>query len=187
MSGKRMNYEDENISQEMGEFLVQQIREESPKGILIACIGTDKCIGDSIGPLVGTLLTESHFSLPVVGTLDKPIHAINIESMLQDIKDKYTGYYIIAVDACLGHDNCVGDIQIKEGSVRPGAGVGKKLPSIGDIAIVGVVDDIENNDLFSIKNIRLSFIWKMAHAIVDTLRCFERELYKLEVANTRED
>jgi putative sporulation protein YyaC len=55
------------------------------------------------------------------------------------------------------------------GPVHPGKGVGKKLPQIGDISIVGVVDTIDNSDLFSIKNIRLNFIMNMAELISESL------------------
>jgi putative sporulation protein YyaC len=55
------------------------------------------------------------------------------------------------------------------GPVHPGKGVGKKLPQIGDISIVGVVDTIDNSDLFSIKNIRLNFIMNMADIIAKAL------------------
>ena len=40
---------------------------------IIVCIGTDKCIGDCLGPLVGTMLKDSSFHLPVNGTLSSPI------------------------------------------------------------------------------------------------------------------
>ncbi|NSJ87437.1 DUF1256 domain-containing protein [Blautia hansenii] len=47
--------------------------------LVILCIGSDRITGDSLGPLVGHSL--SRFSLPharVYGTLDRPVHALNL-------------------------------------------------------------------------------------------------------------
>ena len=58
---------------EISNFLKNHIDEKT----IIVCIGTDKCIGDCLGPLVGTLLREKFFPLKVYGTNDSPIHALN--------------------------------------------------------------------------------------------------------------
>lgn len=165
MLGIRVNYEEASAPYELGECLSKFLNEKT----IIVCIGTDKCIGDCLGPLVGTFLTKNEFPYPVIGTLEKPAHAINLDYILKDIKAKYTNHFIIAIDACLGYDNCIGDIQVKSGPVHPGKGVGKSLPHVGDISIVGVVDTIDNSDLFSIKNIRLNFIMNMADVITKGL------------------
>jgi putative sporulation protein YyaC len=164
--GIRVNYLDRDAPELLGEYISLFMEEKT----LIVCIGTDKCIGDCLGPLVGTFLVKNNFPHPVVGTLDSPAHAINLDSVIKNVKQKYPDYFIIAIDACLGYDNCVGDIQIKMGPVHPGKGVGKNLPHVGDISIVGVVDTIDNSDLFSIKNIRLSFIMNMAEIISAALQ-----------------
>lgn len=163
--GMRINYLDNSASTKLSEFISKYIEKET----LIICIGTDKCIGDSLGPIVGTFLKKNNFPHPVIGTLENPAHAINLETIIKGIKAKYPEYFIIAVDACLGYEECIGDIQIKIGPVHPGKGVGKTLPHIGNISIVGVVDTIDNSDMFSIRNTRLNFIMKMADVIVETL------------------
>jgi putative sporulation protein YyaC len=161
----RINYEDDNAVDNLADYISKVFREKT----IIICIGTDKCIGDCLGPLVGTFLVKNDFPYPVIGTLEKPAHAINLDYVLKDVKVKYKDYFIIAIDACLGYDNCIGDIQVKPGPVHPGKGVGKTLPYVGDISIVGVVDTIDNSDLFSIKNIRLNFIMNMSDIIAKAL------------------
>lgn len=165
MLGIRVNYQDPSAADNLSDCLSKFLNERT----IVICIGTDKCIGDCLGPLVGTFLTKNNFPYPVIGTLEKPAHAINLDFILKDIKIKYKDYFIIAIDACLGYDNCIGDIQVKSGPVHPGKGVGKTLPYVGDISIVGVVDTIDNSDLFSIKNIRLNFIMNMADIIAQGL------------------
>lgn len=164
-SGMRVNYLDKTAADKLAEYIKQFYQEKT----LIVCIGTDKCIGDCLGPLVGTFLTRNKYPYRVIGTLDSPAHAINLETVIRNIKINYPDYFIIAIDACLGYDDCVGDIQVKMGPVHPGKGVGKTLPRVGDISIVGVVDTIDNSDMFSIRNTRLSFIMNMADIIINAL------------------
>jgi putative sporulation protein YyaC len=164
--GIRVNYLDPKASEELGKYLSKFFQEKT----LIVCIGTDKCIGDCLGPLVGMLLAKSDFPYPVIGTLDSPAHAINLDSVIRNIKQKYGEYFVIAIDACIGYEDCVGDIQVKMGPVHPGKGVGKSLPQVGNISIVGVVDTIDNSDMFSIRNIRLNFIMNMSEVIAKSLK-----------------
>lgn len=108
------------------------------KRIAVVGIGTDRSTGDSFGPLVGHML--SHFKIydfDVYGTLREPVHALNIKEVIQKIDQKNT--LIISVDASLGRPELVGYIGISNEPIKPGSGVGKDLPPIGDISISGVV------------------------------------------------
>lgn len=132
---------------------------------IIVCIGTDRCIGDCLGPLVGTILKEHNFPLPVYGTISDPIHALNIDKKLNDIKVIHPYENIIGIDACLGENDNIGELQIRDYPVHPGKGVGKNLPNVGKASIIGIVDSNENNELFTSNNIRLSLIVDMAKVI----------------------
>lgn len=159
--GMRTKYFDKNAVRNLSQYISKFFNDRT----IIVCIGTDKCIGDCLGPLVGTFLTKSNFPHPVIGTLENPAHAVNLESVMQYIEQKYKDPFVIAVDACLGYSEFIGDIQVKLGPVHPGKGVGKNLPHIGDVSIVGVVDTIDVSDMFSIRSIRLNLIMKMAEVI----------------------
>lgn len=74
------------------------------------------------------------------GTLDDPIHAVNLEEKLIEIYAKHNDPYLIGIDACLGRLKSVGVIQVGNGPVRPGAGVNKELPAVGNIHITGIVN-----------------------------------------------
>ncbi|MTI71691.1 MAG: spore protease YyaC [Firmicutes bacterium] len=138
--------------------------------LIIICIGTDKCIGDCLGPLVGTLLKKENLPFKVYGTLEEPIHALNIKKRTKQIKLKHPMNYTIAIDACLGERDSVGHIQIRKGPIFPGKGVGKKLPSIGDLSIIGIVDTVNDDFNLSLHAIRLGFIMKMAESIVEAFK-----------------
>lgn len=132
---------------------------------LILCIGTDRYIGDSLGPIVGTTLERLGLNCPIYGTLENPIHAVNLKKQLTYIEYTYPNHKIIALDACLGAEDNIGSIQLKNGCLFPGKGVGKKLPAVGDLSIVGIVDCCDHEDFFLLHNIRLNLIMKMADVI----------------------
>jgi putative sporulation protein YyaC len=147
------------------ESLSSAIRNIIDENTVVVCIGTDRAIGDTLGPLVGTILKNSGFHYPVYGTLDNPIHALNIYESLAEIKEKHENGNFLAIDACLGSNSSIGSIQLREGPILPGKGVGKKLPHIGNHSIVGIVDKIDEKNKFSFNNIRFSFILDLAETI----------------------
>ncbi len=158
-------YKDKIAPSALGEYLKPFYENK----VAVVCIGTDKCIGDSLGPLVGTLLVKNKFSFPVFGTLDEPIHALNISERISFINKYYPLHRIIAIDACLGEKNHVGNIQIRSKPIYPGKGVGKNLPSVGDLSIIGIVDGIKTYKSLSLHSVRLSFVMSMAEVIVKGL------------------
>lgn len=139
------------------------------KNTIIVCIGTDRCIGDCLGPFVGTILSEKRFPLPVYGTLENPIHALNIENKLKYVKSSHSTSNIIGIDACLGETSSVGEIQARDFPIHPGKGVGKSLPEVGTASIIGIVDSNCSTSLFNSNTIRLSFIKEMAEVIAAAL------------------
>ena len=171
--GLKVHFKDKDAINKLSDYLKKFIRENT----VILCIGTDRCIGDSLGPLVGTLLKDNNFKLPVIGTLDDPAHAVNLESKINFINDNFEYCFIIAIDACLGYSDYVGDIQIKLGPVSPGKGVGKNLPKVGNISIIGVVDTMDNSDMFAFNSTRLGFVMQMAKVISSALIKASEEIY----------
>lgn len=138
--------------------------------IVVICIGTDRSTGDALGPLVGTAL--SRFDSPLFdlyGTLDEPVHAVNLEETLALINDRYSNPFIIGIDACLGHSTSVGSIQVVEGPLRPGAGVNKQLPPVGDIHLTGIVNVGGFMEYFVLQNTRLSLVMRLSDIIASSL------------------
>lgn len=147
-------------------FLISNFLKNNIDGkFLVICIGTDRYIGDSLGPLVGTMLEKLNIECPVFGTLENPIHAVNLKKQLTYIEYAYPNHKIIALDACLGSEENIGYIQLKNGCLYPGKGVGKKLPAVGDVSIVGIVDSCDHEEFFFLHNIRLNLVMKMAEVI----------------------
>lgn len=133
---------------------------------VILCIGTDRSTGDALGPLIGTLLTRLNLpELYVFGTLDNPVHATNLEENIKYIHQKFTNPFIIAVDACLGRLDSIGCITLAEGPLKPGAGVNKQLPVVGDAHLIGVVNVGGFMEFMVLQNTRLNLVWRMSENI----------------------
>lgn len=161
----KVHYQKENVAQVLS-LILKDITNENT---IVVCIGTDRAIGDALGPLVGTMLKNSDFKYPVYGTLDSPIHALNIYESIEEIKKRHPNGELLAIDACLGSKNSIGNIQVRKGPILPGKGVGKKLPQVGSHSIVGIVDKIDENNRFSFNNVRLNFVLELAETIALSL------------------
>lgn len=136
----------------------------------IVCIGTDRSTGDALGPLVGTFLKEAglkHFHL--YGTLDDPVHAVNLEEKLQLIHNTHFRPFIIGIDACLGKLNSIGTVEVGVGPVKPGSAVNKDLSPVGDIHITGIVNVGGYMELFVLQNTRLNLVMRMAKQIAASI------------------
>jgi len=136
--------------------------------IVVLCIGTDRSTGDCLGPLVGHKLNLIRYkNVYVHGTLDNPVHAKNLCETINYINTHYKNPFIIAIDACLGKPERIGTIVIGGGALRPGAGVNKNLPPVGNIHIVGIVNLGGFMEYLILQNTRLSLVMKMADAITN--------------------
>jgi len=161
------------------------IKEYLNKDTIIVCIGTDRCIGDSLGPIVGSMLEYKGFPLPIYGTIKEPIHALNIDKRIGEIKKLHPNKNIIGIDACLGDKKSIGEIQARDYSVHPGKGVGKSLPDIGEASIIGIIDSNDNREIFNSNNIRLSYVMKMATVITQSLLEAYSQLDEIELDNKK--
>ncbi|WP_019243390.1 MULTISPECIES: spore protease YyaC [Bacillus] len=164
----RILIEETNAKEQISNNLLTYLPTNNQNPIVIVCIGTDRSTGDSLGPLVGTFLSEkTKLPFHIYGTLEDPIHAVNLKEKLLEIKSNHPNAFIIAVDACLGRMKNVGSIQVCNGPVKPGAGVNKDLPEVGNIHINGIVNVSGFMEFFVLQNTRLSLVLNMARTIAD--------------------
>ena len=166
----RILHEDLDASHKISKELFELLPTGKLQPIVFVCIGTDRSTGDSLGPLVGTLLKEKKTSTStfnIYGTLDEPIHAMNLSEKLADIARLHINPFIIGIDACLGKVRSVGIVQIGEGPVKPGAGVNKDLPAVGNAHITGIVNVSGFMEFMVLQNTRLNLVLNMAKTIAD--------------------
>lgn len=132
---------------------------------VIVCVGTDSAIGDTLGPLIGTMLKEKNINAHVLGELGQTVTAKEIASLKRFLKSVYPLSKSLVIDAAVGFSDDVGKIKISDDGLKPGLGANKSLPKIGDGSIIGIVSPrSKNNELF-INYTRFSPIYKMAETI----------------------
>lgn len=127
------------FGRQLYEFVASERNERQP--LIFLCIGSDRATGDSLGPIVGHRLAQHPMkSVYVYGTLKEPVHAKNLQDILSLIRSLFPNPYIIAVDASLGKAAHIGYYTLAQGTLKPGAGVGKQLPCVGNLYITGIVN-----------------------------------------------
>ncbi|WP_332634378.1 spore protease YyaC [Halalkalibacter flavus] len=180
----RVHMEDATAVKQLSDQLFNMTEIHSKRDLVVVCIGTDRSTGDSLGPLIGTKLETAHLRrFHVYGTLENPVHAVNLENRLAEIKENHSRPFILAIDACLGRMNSVGKISLADGPVQPGAAVQKKLPSIGDIHMTGIVNIGGMMEYFVLQNTRLHTVMQMAETMAETIVATDQRLPE-QIAST---
>lgn len=136
------------------------------KTLIFLCIGSDRATGDCFGPLVGEALSRKLprriSRIAVYGNLGTPVHALNLEKTIDEIYQKYSNPYIIAIDASLGISRHIGYVSLGKGPLLPGIGVKKSLPCIGEVAITGIVNTSGNRCHAILQTTKLSTVVELA-------------------------
>ncbi|KGX85689.1 spore protease YyaC [Pontibacillus litoralis] len=170
----RFHYQDDQLITQLCNTLMEWVPPKQT--IVIVCIGTDRSTGDALGPLIGTLLQEHPLqNLTVYGTLDNPVHAVNLVEKLEAIQRAHPHACVIGIDACLGKVTSIGTIIVGQGPVKPGLAVKKQLPDVGHLHITGVVNVSGFMEYFVLQNTRLHLVMQMAKQIVALLVRFDQQ------------
>ncbi|MEG1004041.1 spore protease YyaC [Clostridium sp.] len=134
--------------------------------VIFLCIGSDRCTGDSLGPLVGHHLKHiKSKKIHVYGSLEYPVHSQNLQETLDKIKDNFNDPYIIAIDASLGSFHNIGKIFIENTPLFPGLALDKNLPPVGDLSITGIVNVSGKFEFMVLQNTRLYTVNTIAENI----------------------
>jgi putative sporulation protein YyaC len=149
--------------------------------ISVVCIGTDRSTGDCFGPLVGFMLSKCRiYDFDVYGTIEEPVHAMNLKDTLQKIDTENN--LVIAVDASIGRIEHIAHIGLANGAIKPGSGVGKDLPAVGDISFSGVVTMAGFMPQIMLQNTSLGLVYKMAEITANSIKYV---LYKQQLEPQR--
>lgn len=136
---------DPNAYNELETQLLKIGNFDNDRPLVFLCIGTPALTGDCLGPTIGSLL-RIYSNAFVYGTLRQPVHAMNLCWAIDIIKRYHKNAIVVAIDAALGTPEQAGFITIKKGPLRPGEGVGKKLPPVGDVHIKGIFDSLNREN-----------------------------------------
>ncbi|MBH1941121.1 spore protease YyaC [Mobilitalea sibirica] len=167
------NSSEKNTAYELGRMLSDLMKRHVllNKTIIFLCIGSDRATGDCLGPIIGYKLSKYKklYNYYVYGTLEEPVHAKNLKSTVDMIYQAHEDAFIIAIDASLGKSDHIGYITLGEGPLKPGAGVNKDLPAVGDIYITGIVNFSGLLDHMLLQTTRLNVVMSLADQICQAI------------------
>lgn len=149
----------------------------SLKNILFVCIGNGKIIGDSLGPLIGTVLEknkrliQNNVKIDVIGTFENPILYYNVEEFIKKI-DSQDYSEIVIIDSALGSKENIGKVMITPAEILIGVGVNRGRMVKGDIILKGVVGINYNNisrNLIELESVEAKQVEKIADKMLDII------------------
>lgn len=111
-------------------------------GIVILCIGTNKLIGDSLGPIVGQKLTDrlrNYKNITIYGNMKETLNFRNAKQVLEQVITTWDNPFIIGIDSALGKAELINEIVVGTGKIQLGNALGKNLKYPTHIHIKGVV------------------------------------------------
>ncbi len=148
--------------------LAEHIQQLAKQIDVVVCIGTDKVVCDSLGPMVGSMLN---------GNMDRPLYiyglqcqcltALNIADSFTAIRTLHPHGTILAIDAGVGDNNQIGTLQLSDHGILPGLATNRQLPCIGDIGIVGVVATRDMSAFYGDTPQLRSMLYNMCQTIVE--------------------
>lgn len=136
---------------------------------VVVCFGTMSISGDSVGPMVGTLLTRKYgIEAFVYGTEEHPVNGKNMQDWMDFIAAAHKGAPIIAVDASLGQADRVGQVVLRDDGVCPAAIKGKKA-RFGDVGILAVVAENSGDALMQLMSVPHVYATEIAGKVANMI------------------
>ncbi len=140
---------------------------------VVLCIGSDLAVGDSLGPVTGTMLKKKDgFYGYIYGTLKSPVTAKEVRYIDAFLRKTHPDSKIIAVDAAVGEEGDVGLVKVVDAPLKPGSGANKRLGKVGDVSVLGIVAK-KSAFSYSLLNLtRLNMVYRMSEIISEALASF---------------
>lgn len=137
-----VHFQDTGAARGLAAAMMEQYRQDqrvgSPSMPVFFLVGANSSTGDALGPFVGWFLQRKGFTGLYKGDLTDPVHATNLKEKLSEVWYQAMKLgrqpYIIAVDAAVGR---AGRVTVNRGALKPGAGMGKTLPPVGNVHVMG--------------------------------------------------
>lgn len=166
---------------EITDYLYNNLKDivASNRDVIFLCIGSDRCTGDSLGPLVGYKIKGSYKNkIYIYGSLESPVHSQNLVDIINKINLSFSNPYIVAIDSSLGKINNIGKVFINKKPLLPGLALNKDLPPVGNLSIIGIVNISGNFDFIVLQNTRLYTVMNLADCISKGIHSFILKISK---------
>ena len=169
-------------------ILVSELKKIITPDTAFVCIGARKhiCTLDSVGPRVGDKLFNA--GIPYVyGTNAEPYNGLTYQEMNKKLAQILSlNTKIIAIDiSSTTKEHKIGKVELTQGSIFPGSGVGKNMPPVGDYAIRAFIMRANERHFLSdyvLKNsieygAKLSLVYEMTNLISGAIiKAYEESL-----------
>lgn len=139
--------------------------------IVILCVGTDKLIGDLVGPIAGQKLKrlfKDFEKITVYGDIKETVNITNLNEIISEIIANYDQPFIITIDSALGPKEKVETVWVSTGNLNPGSALKKQESCRSNVNFKAVVgENLKNNILnFNVLNsIERNVVQRLANEI----------------------
>lgn len=140
--------------------------------IVFLCVGTNKIVGDMIGPIVGENLKNKikhdKKKIYIYGNMQETLNLKNAKDVIKKIEYQYINPFIITVDTALSKKNNNKKIYVGQGSIEIGKAVSEGIRYYSHVnikGIVGIYQDTVEENLNTLKNVKLKEIDYLASMI----------------------
>jgi len=152
------------------DLFIKLTNKETP---VFLCIGSSRCVGDCLGPIVGELLTKKYnVNTTVYDNLDNNITSKNIDNYVSFIRREHPISPIIIVDSAVGSEDEIGLVKFSQGGIIPAGYTKERKQILGDFGITSIVNTVGINQLLFLKGTTLKIIWKLGSFIAESINKF---------------
>lgn len=141
--------------------------------IVFLCVGTNKIIGDMIGPMVGEDLKNRIYKnvkkeIIIFGNMENTLNLKNAENIIGEVKNRYINPFIITIDTALGREENLKKIYVTQGEIEIGKAVSKGIKYKSHVNIKGVVgkySSTKEKNINTLKNVEPEAIFYLSSII----------------------
>jgi len=171
-----------NFTSNLKQYINYYNIEKNFSEIIILCIGTNKIMGDMIGPMVGEnlkskIITPKNKKLIVFGNMTQTLNLKNANNIINKVKNNYQNPFVITIDTALSKIYDSKKIYINQGNIQIGSALSKGINCDSHINIKGVVGKYKENleeNLNTLRNVKLRDIvylsMLISNGIIETMK-----------------
>ena len=144
---------------------------ENFSDIVILCIGTDKLVGDLVGPIAGHKLKrlfKNCEKVKIYGDIKQTVNITNVNDIVLKISTSFNQPFIITIDSALGPREAIETVYVSTGGLEPGRALEKKKSYSSNVSFKAVVgEDFQNAALnfYELKSINRKVVQRLANEI----------------------
>ena len=139
--------------------------------IVILCVGTDKLIGDLVGPIAGQKLKrlfKDFEKITVYGDIKETVNITNLNEIISEIIANYDQPFIITIDSALGPREKVETVWVSTGNLNPGSALKKQESCRSNVNFKDVVGENLKNTILNfnvLNSIERNVVQRLANEI----------------------